>query len=114
MDWKQVARFRLLRVRITHKCKGGAMYLQSSTELTIRHQQRDIVATDKILSHAHDGGRQTVLPVMVRAVLCYIARQLCHLPQTPTMEMSITNTDETHMHTLKEPHTNSSTPQTRK
>ena len=39
---------------------------------TLRHQQVDVVAADKVLRHADDGGLQALLAVVVRGVLRHV------------------------------------------
>lgn len=59
---------------------GGVLAsLQTSSEHAVGHQQGDVVGAHKVLRHAHNGGGQAVLAVVVRTVLGHVARQLRHL-----------------------------------
>ena len=52
--------------------------LEACSELTTWQQEVDVVAPDKVLRDADDGGLQRHFPVMVRGKLSHRTGQLCH------------------------------------
>ena len=55
--------------------EGTVSYHQSGSELTSRVQEIDVVRTNKVLRHADDSSGQTLLAMVVSAVLAYITKK---------------------------------------